>query len=126
MLGGVVSALVVGTIVDQRNLYANIVADSYAQEGRDENFWKSLSGEEQSKAQDMVVKLRQGGNEAAAQELEQLIFSSSRNGSSNERASALEPAATSSSSSAPPTKETTETRTTTASSSGSDMFSDYE
>lgn len=57
MFGGVVSALIVGFILENGNLYANVVADSYAQSSQDEEFWKGLSDEEKKKAQEMIDKL---------------------------------------------------------------------
>jgi len=57
MFGGVLSALIVGFILERGNLYANVVADSYAQSSEDEEFWKGLSDEEKKKAQDMIDKL---------------------------------------------------------------------
>jgi len=66
MFGGVVSALIVGFILERGDLYANIVADSYAQ-GGDEEFWKGLSEEEKVKVQAMMdrangVKNNNGGD----------------------------------------------------------------
>jgi hypothetical protein len=57
MFGGVLSALIVGFILENGNLYANVVADSYAQTEEDEEFWKGLSDEEKKKAQAMIDKL---------------------------------------------------------------------
>ena len=57
MFGGVLSALIVGFILENGNLYANVVADSYAQSSQDEDFWKGLSDEEKKKAQTVIDKL---------------------------------------------------------------------
>lgn len=57
MFGGLLSALIVGYILDSRNLYASVVADSYAQGADNEEFWKGLSGEEKKKAQALIDKL---------------------------------------------------------------------
>jgi len=57
MFGGVLSALIVGFILENGNLYANVVADSYAQSSEDEEFWKGLSDEEKKKAQALIDKL---------------------------------------------------------------------
>lgn len=65
MFGGLLSALVVGFIIDKRNLYANLVADSYAQGEDDEEFWKGLSEEEKKKTQELLQRVReskQGGS----------------------------------------------------------------
>ena len=57
MFGGVISALIVGYILESKNLYANVVADSYAQGADDEEFWKGLSDEEKKKTQALINKL---------------------------------------------------------------------
>lgn len=57
MFGGVLSALIVGYILDSKNLYASVVADSYAQGADDEEFWKGLSDEEKKKTQALIDKL---------------------------------------------------------------------
>lgn len=57
MFGGVISALIVGYILESKNLYANVVADSYAQGSDDEEFWKGLSDEEKKKTQALIDKL---------------------------------------------------------------------
>lgn len=58
MFGGVISALIVGYILESKNLYANVVADSYAQGADDEEFWKGLSDEEKKKTQALIDKLK--------------------------------------------------------------------
>jgi len=58
MVGGVLSALIVGFILEKSNSYAQIVADSYA-EGGDDAFLNSLSPDDRDKAKDMLEKLRQ-------------------------------------------------------------------
>mmetsp|Transcript_20367 Transcript_20367/g.24473 ORF Transcript_20367/g.24473 Transcript_20367/m.24473 type:complete len:205 (+) Transcript_20367:160-774(+) len=58
MLGGVLSALIVGAILESRDSYASIVADSYAQGAEDEEFWKSLSDEEKTKMEGLLQKVR--------------------------------------------------------------------
>lgn len=57
MLGGVVSALVVGAILESGDLYAQIAAESYVQSG-DAEFWKNLSEEEKEKAAIMLNKMK--------------------------------------------------------------------
>jgi len=56
MFGGVFSALIVGFLLESGNSYAGIVADSYAQ-GGDEEFWESLSPEDQKKTRELLKKL---------------------------------------------------------------------
>jgi len=57
MFGGVFSALIVGFLLESNNSYASVVADSYAQ-GGDEEFWESLSPEDQEKTRELMGKLR--------------------------------------------------------------------
>lgn len=72
MFGGLISALMVGLIVDKRNLYASLVADSYAQSGEDEEFWKGLSEEEKNKAQDLIRKFK--GSQSSSNEDDKLLI----------------------------------------------------
>lgn len=67
MFGGLFSALAVGFIIDSKNLYANIVADSYAQGGDDSEFWKGLSDEEKKKTQELLKKLKESKEGGASQ-----------------------------------------------------------
>ena len=62
MFGGLIAVLFVGFIIDKRDLYANIVADSYAQAGDDEEFWKGLSAEEAEKTRALLQKMKQQQN----------------------------------------------------------------
>lgn len=59
MFGGLFSALAVGFIIDKRDLYVNIVADSYAQGADDAEFWKGLSEEEKKKTQELLQRLKE-------------------------------------------------------------------
>jgi hypothetical protein len=52
------SAIFVGLIVDKNDLYASIVADSYAQSAQDEEFWKGLNEEEKIKAQELLRRIK--------------------------------------------------------------------
>ena len=58
MLGGLLSAIFVGVVVDKKDLYSQIVADSYLQGADDEAFWKGLSEEEKRKTQEMLAKIK--------------------------------------------------------------------
>jgi hypothetical protein len=58
MFGGVLSALMVGFILERGNLYASVVADSYAQGGDNEEFWAGLSETERKKAEEVLQKIR--------------------------------------------------------------------
>jgi hypothetical protein len=57
MIGGVLSTVMVGFLLESGNSYASVVADSYAQ-GGDEEFWESLSPEDQEKTRELMEKLR--------------------------------------------------------------------
>ena len=63
MIGGVFSALMVGFLLESGNSYASVVADSYAQ-GGDEEFWDSLSPEDQVKARELIAKLKASKGES--------------------------------------------------------------
>ena len=67
MFGGVLSALIVGFILESRNLYANVIADSYAQGAEDEEFWKGLSDEEKKKTQELLQKLKESKEGTSSQ-----------------------------------------------------------
>lgn len=57
MFGGVVSATILGFILEKGDLYANVVADSYLQQGNDEEFWKGLSEEERIQGKEILKQL---------------------------------------------------------------------
>ena len=57
MVGGVLSAVMVGFLLESNNSYASVVADSYAQ-GGDEEFWEKLNPEETLKAKELIAKLK--------------------------------------------------------------------
>mmetsp|Transcript_14303 Transcript_14303/g.41120 ORF Transcript_14303/g.41120 Transcript_14303/m.41120 type:complete len:114 (-) Transcript_14303:82-423(-) len=62
MIGGVLSAVIVGALLEKGDLYANLAAESYIQSADDEEFWKSLSDEEQVKAREMLDKIKASKN----------------------------------------------------------------
>ena len=106
MVGGVLSALVVGFILDKGDLYANVAAESYLQLSDDEEFWKGLSDEERQKAQAVVNKIKESKGQATTQEAVPVT------------------AAVATESSSPSPTPTTES-TPVADASKADMFSDY-
>lgn len=64
MFGGLVSALIVGLILEKNDSYANVIADSYAQGADfDEDFWKNISDEDKVKAEEILTKLKSQGME---------------------------------------------------------------
>lgn len=70
MFGGLLSAVFVGLIVDSKDLSAQIVAESYSQGQDDEEFWKGLSAEEKTKAQEILRRVRESkGEKLTAPEL---------------------------------------------------------
>jgi hypothetical protein len=73
MLGGVLSAAFVGTVVDQRNLYGQLVVDSYLPDRNDEAFWKGLNEEERLKVKDLLERMALGQDGDAKQELEEMM-----------------------------------------------------
>jgi hypothetical protein len=70
MMGGVISALIVGMILESKQLYANVVADSYVQaDGTDDaEFWKGLSDEEEKKAREIIQRMKLQQQQTQSQE----------------------------------------------------------
>lgn len=58
MFGGVLSAVIVGFLLEKGDLYASLAAESYLQSAEDEEFWKGLSQEEQGKARELMEKIK--------------------------------------------------------------------
>ena len=65
MLGGVVSALIVGLLLDSGDSYSSVIAESY--EGRvtkeeimaDDEFWSKLTPEQQEEAKKLLGKVKE-------------------------------------------------------------------
>eukprot|EP00560_Eucampia_antarctica_P005416 CAMPEP_0197837236 /NCGR_PEP_ID=MMETSP1437-20131217/31528_1 /TAXON_ID=49252 ORGANISM="Eucampia antarctica, Strain CCMP1452" /NCGR_SAMPLE_ID=MMETSP1437 /ASSEMBLY_ACC=CAM_ASM_001096 /LENGTH=239 /DNA_ID=CAMNT_0043444113 /DNA_START=74 /DNA_END=793 /DNA_ORIENTATION=- len=109
MFGGVVSALIVGLILESGDSYASVVADSYEDQKEemirniqeeDEEFWSKLSPEEQEQAKQILITLKEKKMEREGKKV---------------------PVATTS-----VQKDNSVTPTTTSSSKGNNMFSDYD
>lgn len=86
MFGGLFSALAVGFIIDKRDLYVNIVADSYAQGADDAEFWKGLSEEEKKKTQELLQRLKEskeGGQNEKSADIGQIVSPKTTNLASN-------------------------------------------
>ena len=115
MFGGVASALIVGAILESRNSYANVIADSYAQSEDDEDFWKGLSDEEATKTRELLQRLKDSKEGKRSES------------SSPPAAAAPVAAATSVSESQDPevTAQADSRTSEKAEKSSSDMFSDY-
>jgi hypothetical protein len=62
MFGGVLSATILGFILEKGDLYANVVADSYLQQDNDEEFWKGLSEEERIQGKEILKQLEAKNN----------------------------------------------------------------
>lgn len=59
MVGGVLSAVIVGAILENGDLYASLAAESYLQSADDAEFWKDLNEEEKKKAEIMLSRIKQ-------------------------------------------------------------------
>lgn len=59
MFGSLVSALIVGAILEKGDLYAKLAAESYIQSEDDPEFWKNLSEDEKEKAKIMLSKIKE-------------------------------------------------------------------
>ncbi len=62
MIGGVISTVMVGFMLESGNSYASVVADSYEQTAGgagDEEFWNNLSPEEAEKTRELLAKIRE-------------------------------------------------------------------
>jgi len=62
MIGGLVSTTLLGTIIDKKDLYANLAAESYLDMADDPEFWKQMtdgmSPEEKEKAKELMEKIK--------------------------------------------------------------------
>ena len=106
MFGGVLSAIILGFILEKGDLYANVVADSYMQQGNDEEFWRGLSEEERIQGTEILRQLEaKNGKKLPGSAMPEAILSGGKG--NDEVASAI---------AAP----------MTASKKEIDMFSDYE
>lgn len=111
MLGGLLSVVAVGTMIDANDSYASIVVDSYIQAEDDEDFWKNLSAEETVKVKELMQRRKAGKRTSAETLLSDSLDQSSS--SSDETASAPVPTIVAS--------KDTETKAK----KDIDMFSDY-
>mmetsp|Transcript_122264 Transcript_122264/g.351205 ORF Transcript_122264/g.351205 Transcript_122264/m.351205 type:complete len:203 (-) Transcript_122264:75-683(-) len=109
MFGGVLSAVIVGFLLEKGDLYASIAAESYLQSAEDEEFWKGLSQEEQGKAREMMDKIKGADGSLPAKSTESGVVASTAVASSSSTLSEVSSSKSNSASSSQPT----------------DMFSDY-
>ena len=122
MFGGILSALIVGFILESNNSYANVIADSYAQSEDDEEFWKGLSDEEAIKVREAMQKLKaakEGGTSSSTSSKEVAA-----NTMASETVAVVEPP--SAATTADNTKKVTAMPSKETQNAGADdMFSDY-
>ena len=63
MVGGLISTTLLGTIIEKKDLYANLAAESYIDMAEDPAFWKKMtdgmSPEEQVKAKELMKKIKE-------------------------------------------------------------------
>eukprot|EP00550_Attheya_septentrionalis_P003648 CAMPEP_0198280758 /NCGR_PEP_ID=MMETSP1449-20131203/786_1 /TAXON_ID=420275 /ORGANISM="Attheya septentrionalis, Strain CCMP2084" /LENGTH=210 /DNA_ID=CAMNT_0043976229 /DNA_START=238 /DNA_END=870 /DNA_ORIENTATION=- len=72
MVGGVLSALAVGALLEGGNNYAQVVGESYAQSG-DEEFWAKLTPEQKEQTEALIRKLRESkGQGVSADDLQKI------------------------------------------------------
>ena len=107
MFGGLISTLMVGFILESKDLYASVVADSYAQGAEDEEFWKGLSEDEKVKTRELLAKIKGEDVETTTSPVEAAAAAAVQEESSPEAAAD------------PPESKSS------AESSKVDMFSDY-
>jgi len=66
MFGGVISAFVVGTMVEKGDLYNSVIAESYGQGGENnQEFWKGISEEDRLKGMEILKELEAKKNGGA-------------------------------------------------------------
>jgi hypothetical protein len=68
MSGGLLSALVVGAILEKGDLYAKLASESYIRNAEDEEFLKNMSEDEKKKAQAMLSKIKNSKEEGVMDE----------------------------------------------------------
>ena len=118
MVGGLISTTLLGTIIDKKDLYANLAAESYADMADDPAFWKQMtegmSPEEKEKAEDLMARIKadKEGKQPAPVSLELAADTTS--------SSESEPTSPPPSFSAP-----SETPKNGATKASNDIFSDY-
>jgi hypothetical protein len=117
MVGGLISVIIVGTLVEKGDLYANLAAESYIQSADDKEFWKNLSEDEKRKAELMLSKIKEGKEKGIVDEKElQASVMAAVEGET--------PQATTNSSDGASTERPSEKKAVAKASS--DMFSDYD
>jgi len=68
MFGGVLSALIVGFILEIGDNYDKVVSDSFAEGGEDDAFWGTLTPEQKAQAEEALQKLRDSKKKNGSEE----------------------------------------------------------
>mmetsp|Transcript_14976 Transcript_14976/g.31066 ORF Transcript_14976/g.31066 Transcript_14976/m.31066 type:complete len:202 (-) Transcript_14976:2470-3075(-) len=117
MVGGLVSTTLLGTIIDKKDLYANLAAESYLEMTDDPEFWQQMtdgmSPEEKEKAKELMAKIKADRAAEKGDETPLVVSSEAAPETTIEEE-------TEASSPAP-----TETTKDEAAKASNDMFSDY-
>jgi hypothetical protein len=122
MAGGLLSAVIVGAILEKGDLYANLAAESYVQSADHADFWKNMSEEEKKKAEKMLAKIKEAkdGGITNAEELKKSVLAAI------EREEGQQQQATSTSSlSLDQASNAKEATSAAAAKAPNDIFSDY-
>jgi len=125
MFGGLISTTLLGTIIEKKDLYANLAAESYIDMADDPAFWKQMtdgmSPEEKEKAKELMAKIKaqRAGETAGTEPLTTMSSEGAETSGSSSSSSETESSPSSSSS------VTVETAKEEAAKASNDMFSDY-
>lgn len=126
MFGGLISTTLLGTIIEKKDLYANLAAESYIDMADDPNFWQQMtegmSPEEKEKAKELMAKIKaqRAGETAGTEQLTTMSSEGAETSGGNSSSSSE-----SQSSSLSPSSVTLETAKDEAAKASNDMFSDY-
>lgn len=126
MFGGLISTTLLGTIIEKKDLYANLAAESYIDMADDPNFWQQMtegmSPEEKEKAKELMAKIKaqRAGETAGTEQLTTMSSEGAETSGGNSSSSSE-----SQSSSSSPSTVTLETAKDKAAKASNDMFSDY-
>lgn len=114
MFGGLISTTLLGTLIDKKDLYADLAVESYMDMADEPDFWKKMtegmSPEEKEKAKELMAKIKaqRAGEDAPVTEAPQALASDGSEASTE--------------TTTPAPVEATKEETAKAS---NDMFSDY-
>ena len=91
MFGGLISTALLGTLIDKKDLYADLAVESYMEMADDPDFWRKMSEgmspEEQEKAKDLMAKIKaKRAGEEGVKEAQVLASEGGETSSSNTEA----------------------------------------